>query len=135
VLAVSMVVQIGEELLVSGKLLLEPRALLLRQLLGHHGGPVAVNLAHSSRIPVFGRPMGRRARRRAMNIRGGTEGHPTAPARAHHAESGARHGGVCLSPFRSGVNVLGGTGGSGGRCRRVSATSLRRTRDADGLAG
>jgi hypothetical protein len=53
VLAVSMVVQIGEELLVSGKLPLEPRALLLWQLLGHHGGPVAVNLAHSSRIPVL----------------------------------------------------------------------------------
>lgn len=49
-----MVVQVREQLSVDRELLVQPDALIPWQLVGHRGGAIAVNLAHSPRIVAIG---------------------------------------------------------------------------------
>lgn len=53
-MAVSILVKVGERLLVGDELLLQPGAVLQGKIFKHLGGAIPVNLAHNSRISIIG---------------------------------------------------------------------------------
>jgi hypothetical protein len=86
VLAVSMVVEVGEQLPVRDELFLKPGAIFRGQLFEHLGGAGLVNLAHSSKIPVLaaGVPPNRGSR----DFCGRSRRRETVHSSPHHADSG-----------------------------------------------